>query len=97
MQYLNTISALKGQSVTAGQKYHPGQWIQEGYNNEPVRKGVFMGRIKSSGEDVIVWDLGQPRSEFRHLMRVQRQFVIESNRVGRTMKNLFGYLTRILG
>jgi hypothetical protein len=54
-----------------------------------------MGTIKSSGEDIVVWDLGQPRSEFRHQMRLMRQFVIESNLPGRKMKNLFGYLSRI--
>ena len=97
MMYLNAITGVQGQSVTEGQNFHPGQWIKEGYADKVVRKGVYMGRIKSSGEDVIVWDLGQPRPEFRHLMRVQRQFVIESNRVGRKMKNLFGYLATILG
>ena len=95
MQYLNSITAVQGQSATSGLSLHPGQWIREGYANKVVRKGVYMGTIRSSGEDIVVWDLGQPRSEFRHQMRLMRQFVVESNLPGRKMKNLFGYLARI--
>ena len=95
MLYLNALTGKNGQMVTEGQNFHPGQWIREGFRDEVIRKGVFMGRIKSTGEDIVVWDRGQPRPEFRHQMRVMRQFVLESNRPGRKMKNLLDYLARI--
>ena len=97
MLYLNAITGVQGQNVTEGQNFHPGQWIREGYGDRVVRKGVYLGRIKSTGEDIILWDLGQPRPEFMHQMKVMRQFVKESNLPGRKMKDLFGYLARIFG
>ena len=95
MQYLNSITGVQGQSATAGLNLHPGQWVREGFGNQVIRKGCYMGTIKSSGEDIVVWDRGQPRPEFRHQMRLMRQFVLESNRPGRKMKNLFDVLARI--
>ena len=95
MQYLNSITGAKGQSATAGLSLHPGQWVKEGFAGNVIRKGCYMGTIRSSKEDIVVWDKGQPRSEFLHQMRLMRQFVIESNRPGRSMKDLMGYLARI--
>jgi len=95
MQYLSSITARHGQEIPASLALQPGQWVRQGSGGLIHRKGVYMGTVNSSGEDVVVWDLGQPRPEFRHLMMVSRAFVVESNRQGKTRQGLWEGLVKL--
>ena len=95
MQYLSSITALKGQSIPASLGLQPGQWVAQGKRGISTKKGVYMGTVNSTGDHIVVWDMGQPRPEFRHLMTLSRAFVVESNGCGKTRMGLWEGLIKL--
>ncbi len=95
MQYLNSITGVKGQPIPASMNLHPGQWVKVSNGKNYGKKGMYIGTVNSTKEQVFVWRKGQSVQEQNHQVRVARAFVTESNRPGRTMNNLWEYLAKI--
>ena len=76
MQYLNSITGVKGQSIPASMNLHPGQWVKVSNGKNYSKKGMYIGTVNSTKEQVFVWRKGQSVQEQNHQVNLSKSNIL---------------------
>ena len=78
MKFVENVTAIHDQKLSL-LGLPIGSWVTYGKKGKVTGKGCYMGSIR--GIAVIAQDDGQPRPDFRALMKAQRELVVNANNV----------------
>jgi len=78
MKFVKNVTAIYAQKLSL-LDLPIGSWVTWGEKGKVTGKGCYMGSIR--GIPVIAQDDGQPRPDFRALMKAQRELVVNANNV----------------